>query len=114
MKFEIVQTEKGELALCELESKIESASDFLDLLFSSPADTIVLHKEDLPEDFYDLKTKFAGEILQKLVNYGRRMVVLGDFENSDSKSWKDFVYESNKQGRFVFTSSIEEGISLLR
>ncbi|TGL64058.1 DUF4180 domain-containing protein [Leptospira sarikeiensis] len=114
MIFKTVDSEKGELAYFEREGSIVSASDFLDILFSSPADTIILRKEDLPDEFYDLKTKFAGEILQKLINYRRRMIVLGEFGNFSSKSWKDFVYESNKQGKFLFCSSIEEAIPLLK
>lgn len=114
MKFRTLQSEKGDLSYLELDSKIGSASEFLDILFSAPTDTIVLAKGDLPEEFYDLKTKFAGEILQKLANYGRRMVVLGNFENSESKSWTDFVYESNKQGRALFCGSIEKAIGLLK
>ncbi|WP_083996437.1 DUF4180 domain-containing protein [Desulfosporosinus acididurans] len=58
------------------------------------------------EDFFDLKTKLAGEILQKFVNYHVRIAIVGDFSGYKSKSLKDFIYESNN-GKDVFFDLIE-------
>lgn len=50
----------------------------------------------------------AGEVVQKLVNYRRRIAVVGNFSGIDSKSLRDFIYESNKSGNMFFVASLEE------
>ncbi len=53
------------------------------------------------DDFFILSTGFAGEMLQKYINYGGRIAIYGDFSNYTSKPLHDFIYESNK-GKDVF------------
>lgn len=64
---------------------------------------ILLHQSNLAEEFFDLKTRLAGEILQKYTNYQVKLAVVGDFDRYDSKSLKDFIRESNngKQAFFL-------------
>lgn len=69
---------------------------------------IILEKEKITPDFFDLKTKLAGEVLQKFSTYNMQLAIVGDFSSYTSKSLKEFIYESNKQGRILFVSSIEE------
>jgi hypothetical protein len=73
-------------------------SDLLGEMFSLRADWVVIPTSRLTPGFFELKTRFAGEMLQKLVNYGRRVVILGDVaaQVAASKSLADFVRESNR------------------
>jgi hypothetical protein len=114
MDMEIIHTEKGDMSYCRVDKPISTPSEFLDVIMSCPTDTTVLDKQALHDDFFELKTRLAGELLQKIVNYRRRMVVLGNFENIESKSLKDLIYESNKTGQTVFVKTIEEAVELLR
>jgi hypothetical protein len=114
MNFEIIHTDKGDLSYCRVDKPIATPSDFLDVIMNCQTDTIALDKQALHDDFFELKTRLAGEFMQKVVNYGRRMVVLGDFENIESKSLNDLIYESNKTGRIVFAKTIEEAVELLK
>jgi len=115
MKTKIIHTEKGDLSYCQMENEsIATSSDFLETIVNCPTHTIILDKSALNRDFFELKTGVAGEFLQKVSNYKRRLVVLGNYENIKSKSLKDFIYESNKTGQVVFTKSIEEAIKLLK
>ena len=115
MKTEIVHSEKGDLSYFKMDNEIiATSSDFLEVLSNCPTYTIILDKEALNPDFFDLKTGVAGNFLQKISNYKRRLVVLGNYENIKSKSLNDFIYESNKTGQVVFTRSIEEAIRLLK
>jgi len=59
-------------------------------------------------DFFDLKTGFAGEILQKFSNYKVKLAIIGDFSSFTSKSLRDFILESNKHGHINFVSTIDE------
>jgi len=51
--------------------------------------------------FFDLKTRLAGDILQKFVTYQVKLAIIGDFSIYSSKSLQDFIRESN-QGRDIF------------
>lgn len=42
-----------------------------------------------------------------------RLVIVGDFWNLKSKSWRDFIRESNRGKSVNFLSSVEEAISSL-
>jgi len=115
MNPEIIHTEKGDLSYCKMSNEIISTpSEFLDLMMNCPTEIIVLDKEALHKGFFELRTGLAGEILQKISNYRKRLVVLGSFDNIESKSLNDFIYESNKTGKAVFTETIEEAINLLK
>jgi len=55
--------------------------DFLDLIANAGSKKIIIVKRLLTEDFFDLSTAVAGEILQKASDYSVRMAVVGDFSN---------------------------------
>lgn len=73
----------------------------LDLIGEAGSDKIIVFKENIAEDFFKLSTGKLGEVLQKFVNYGISVAIVGDFSAYTSKPLKDFIYESNK-GRHVF------------
>ncbi len=58
---------------------------------------------NFPPEFYDLKTKLAGEILQKFSNYQIKAAILGTFDFPDNPRFGEFMFESNhgKQLRFA-------------
>lgn len=90
---------------------ISGPDDILDLIAeagSNGGDILVIHKECLLEDFFDLKTGIAGEILQKFSNYRMKLAIIGDFSACKSKSLKAFINESNR-GRIIrFVGSLDE------
>lgn len=116
MRAETIATGKGELSLCRLEKeeRVSSLADFLELLVSCPSETLVLRREDLAEAFFDLKSGLAGEFLQKISNYRRRMIVLGDFRELRSRALEDFIRESNGTGKVVFAGELDRAVALLR
>jgi hypothetical protein len=96
---------------------IRNAQDALELLMNGNylgTRKIILLEENLQPDFFDLKTGLAGDILQKFSNYDGYVSIVGDYSKYTNKSLKDFIYESNKQGRVNFVSSKEEAIAVLR
>ncbi|MBA2941859.1 DUF4180 domain-containing protein [Paenibacillus sp. CGMCC 1.16610] len=84
---------------------ISNVQEALDLMASvqylEEAHKILMDKSNISEDFFELKTRLAGEILQKFTNYKVKFAIVGDFDVYNSKSLKDFIYESN-QGNSVF------------
>ena len=72
-----------------------------------------LKKEMFTEDFFDLSSGLAGEISQKLVNYGFRLAIIGDFSEYTSASLHDFVNESNKGSHLFFVADKDEALKKL-
>jgi hypothetical protein len=98
----------------EADERIAAVGDFLDLMGNCAADTIVLEREHFDPRFFELRSGLAGEILQKVSNYRKRLVVLGDFSAEKSRALRDFIYESNKTGQVVFAADLAAAERLLR
>jgi|WetSurMetagenome_2_1015567.scaffolds.fasta_scaffold82519_1 hypothetical protein len=95
---------------------VSSPDEFLDLignLGSQDCGMLILHEKNLHPDFFDLKTKLAGEILQKCSNYHFSIAIIGDFSKYNSKSLRDFIYESNKGKLVTFNESFESALNRL-
>ena len=92
---------------------IENAENSLDLLgdiYYQGFDGIIIHEKNIHPDFFDLKNGMAGEILQKFSNYRMKLIILGDFSTLESKSLREFIFESNRQGNILFAATIEEAV----
>lgn len=106
----------GSIAEYVTPTLLQDLDDFLDLLGNASyqnAYKVIVHKSQLPNNFFDLKTRIAGEILQKFSTYNMQLAIVGDFENIESKSLRDFIRESNRVGRIVFVESLEKAIEVL-
>jgi hypothetical protein len=115
MQFEKRDSPVGTVAIVTMLTKrIEDTGDFLDVLASGASDTLVLKEEHLNPAFFDLKTGIAGDMLQKVSTYSKRPLIVGDFEAVGSEALRDFIRESNRTGRVVFSNSLETGIAALR
>lgn len=90
---------------------INSVQDALDTMADcgyQGSRKIIVNSKNITPDFFDLKTRIAGDILQKFSNYNVDLAIIGDFSNPTSKSLRDFIYESNKIGRINFVESLTE------
>lgn len=87
---------------------IKTPQDMLDVMVAAPSNKIILHRENLDEAFFDLKSGLAGRILQKASNYSIQLGIVGDFSRYTSKSLRDFIFESNKGNQIVFAATLEE------
>ncbi len=97
---------------------IRNVQDALDLMasvrYAHGCNKAVLDKAVISEDFFRLRTGLAGEILQKFTNYRFVIAIFGDFEGYDSKSLRDFIYESNQGKQAFFTRDKESAVDRLR
>ncbi len=92
---------------------IKSPDDMLDIMAETGyngSNGIIVHSGDLDQDFFDLKSGLAGEILQKFSNYRMRLAIVGNFSNYKSKSLKDLIRESNKMGTIYFVDSTGDAL----
>ena len=117
MNIEVHQVENKKFAEIQVSDiVIHSTEDAINLmgdLYYQGYDGLILHEEQITSAFFDLKTKMAGEILQKFSNYRFSLVLIGDFSKFPSQSLQDFIRESNK-GRLVnFVPTFAEALQLL-
>lgn len=86
------------------------ATDVIGAAWSAKAGLVAIPLARLSEGFLVLSTGVAGDIVQKFVNYGLRLAILGDVSGAcaDSKALRDFVYESNRGGHVWFAADIGE------
>lgn len=112
MNIEI--TNHGGVFMAELiadEVVVNEVQDALDIMANAAyagAAKLILHEKNITPDFFDLKTRIAGDILQKFSNYNMPLAIVGDFSKYTSKSLRDFIYESNKGGKVNFVGSVDE------
>ena len=91
-----------------------SVDDTLDLIGNlsyQGFSQIIIHEKNISTDFFDLKTKIAGDILQKFTQYQMSLIIVGDFSKYESKSLNDFIFESNKRKQINFITSISDFFS---
>lgn len=117
MKIEIIDVNGTLVAeLISDEIVITEPQDALDIMAESGylgSDKLIFHEKNLTPAFFDLKSRLAGEILQKFSNYRVQLAVVTDPAKFTSKSLQDFIRESNKMGRVFFVSSREEAFKKL-
>ncbi|MFC6062948.1 DUF4180 domain-containing protein [Streptomyces ochraceiscleroticus] len=92
---------------------IADERDVLDIIGNASyqgAQWVVIPAERLDERFFQLRTRVAGEIVQKFVNYRTGLVVLGDISRHTeaSSALQDFVRECNRGRQTWFLTDLDE------
>ena len=79
------------------------AADLVGEALSGGAHVVALPVSRLGDGVLNLSTRIAGEVLQKFVNYGLRVALVGDVSGAAAQSGalRDFVRESNR-GRHIW------------
>jgi hypothetical protein len=81
---------------------ISNDRDAVDLIakahYDHEAQWVVLGVDQLPADFFQLRTGVAGAIVQKFVNYRMRLAIVGDVpaQVADSEPVRDWIREANR------------------
>ncbi|WP_309645730.1 DUF4180 domain-containing protein [Phenylobacterium sp.] len=88
-------------------------SDAVDLIGEALGEGVAwaaIPAERLGDDFFVLATRIAGDAIQKFVNYGIRLAIVGDISRHVAKSTalRDFVYESNRGRHVWFVTDLAE------
>ena len=66
---------------------------------------LVLDEKELSAEFFDLRTGFAGEVLQKFTNYRARLAIVVADAAAYGSRFSELVYEqrANRSVRFFST-----------
>jgi hypothetical protein len=91
--------------------QVVTVQDALDLIGASflGAEVVAVPANRLDERFYSLDTGFAGEVMQKFVNYRLRLAVIGDISRhlAASSALRAFVHESNRADHVWFVPDLD-------
>jgi hypothetical protein len=85
------------------------AVDLIGELYGTEARFIALPTARLGAEFLALRSRVAGEVLQKFVTYGFRVAIVGDIEAAvaASDALRDFVRESNRGKTVWFVPDLD-------
>jgi hypothetical protein len=74
------------------------------------ADLVSVPVDRLAPEFFELRTGFAGEVLQKFVTYGVRLAIIGDLSivASRSAALRSLILESNRGNSVWFLATRDE------
>ncbi|MEV0808842.1 DUF4180 domain-containing protein [Micromonospora sp. NPDC050200] len=85
----------------------QEALDLIGAAFGG-AEVVAVPADRLDPSFFSLGTRFAGEIMQKFVNYRLRLVVVGDISRhlAASAALRALVAESNRHDHVWFVPDL--------
>ncbi|MFI6230355.1 DUF4180 domain-containing protein [Micromonospora echinospora] len=90
---------------------VATVQDALDLVGAAflGAQAVAVPASRLDDEFFSLGSRFAGEVMQKFVNYRLRLVVLGDISRhlAASSALRALVHESNRADHVWFLPDLE-------
>ena len=112
MNYKIIEIEnKKYIELLSTNESISSENDALDLIalcWEHGTNALMIHYTALSEDFFNLRTKVAGNIIQKFVNYGIKVTAIVPQETIQKGRFKEMAMETNKGNHFRLYESKEE------
>ena len=106
-KFEVIKEKfietDGETLL------LSSVDDFLDILGKCYGyNKLLIYQSNIDPIFFDLSSKLAGDILQKIVQYNIRTAFVVDLNTIKSKYFSQLVNESNSYSEYRFFENREK------
>ena len=76
-------------------------------------DRLILYPENLPEGFFDLSSKIAGEVLHRLRLYRVRLAVVLTPGLELSSRFGEMLADEKRYGYFGLFDSLDEGLDWL-
>ena len=115
MNFQIFEINNQKIAKVMVEQVvITNAQEALGVIanaYYQEATSIIIEERQLDSNFFDLRSKLAGEVLQKCANYQMKLAIIGEFEKFKSESLQAFIVECNRGRSVFFVADTETAIS---
>ena len=105
---------EGKTPYCETlgeAGSIATMDDLMDLLGhcgSHKTRRLLIHPENLPADFFDLKTRLAGEMLQKFSTYRMKVAIRLDERAFKNPRFREMAGEANRFGDIGYFRNQQE------
>ena len=115
MKYKLLGNKNDIALIITDEIVIKDTKSALDLIatvqYETDCDKIIVYKSCVADDFFVLSTGVAGEILQKFINYCKKIAIVGDYSKYTSKPLKDFIYKSNNGNKYLFCTEHRRSVT---
>ncbi len=112
MNYQIRELESEKyIELMSSTEPLSTENDTLDLIslcWEHETNALMIHYAALSEDFFKLKTKLAGNMIQKFTNYGIKAAAIISQETIQTGRFKEMAMETNKGNHFRLYESKEE------
>lgn len=102
--------------IVEYRSPVRSVDDALHLIAACSelgTDRLLMPGSILPEAFFDLHSRFAGEFIQKLLNYRLRVAGVIPPDPAHGDRFREFLLEAGRGPQFRVFSSRDDAIRWL-
>jgi hypothetical protein len=86
-------------------------SDYYEAAGAERFDVVMLDGPAVPEEFFDLSSGVAGELLHKLSVYRLRLAAVVPDPTVHTPEFQAFVREANRGDQFRFFASRDEALS---
>ncbi|MGH9196170.1 MAG: DUF4180 domain-containing protein [Acidimicrobiia bacterium] len=109
MNTEVVERDGVRIVRCTEEiGRVDDAVELISACFEASSRRLLIESRYLPEVFFDLSTRFAGEFLQKLQNYRIRIAITIDASSEHSDRFKEFLAEAKGGKAFRAFEDMDE------
>ncbi|MBH5316321.1 DUF4180 domain-containing protein [Paenibacillus sp. GSMTC-2017] len=112
MNYQIRELESTKyIELISTTDPLSTENDALDLValcWEHETNALMIHYVALSEDFFKLRTKLAGNMIQKFINYGIKVAAIIPQETIQKGRFKEMAMEMNKGNHFRMYESNEE------
>jgi len=75
-------------------TRLDDALDLIGACHEQDAHLLLIDSEILPEAFFDLRTRLAGELLQKFYNYGLTVAAVFGADRPYTERFEEFLSEA--------------------
>lgn len=96
------------VACGEAIARVDDALNLIAACLENDAQRVLIDEQYLPADFFDLRTRFAGEFLQKFVNYRMRVAAFLASPAARSERFGEFLREASRGRDFRAFASRDE------
>lgn len=114
MKCRVVERNSARFVVCaEPITRVDEVLDLVSACMEHGARGVLVEATDLPEAFFALRSRFAGEFVQKLLNYGIRLAAAIEPDPARGDKFAAFVAEARHGRQFrVFDARVDAEVWL--
>ena len=88
-------------------------NDLLSLCYEHDTNNMLLYSTNLPESFFDISSKVAGDFMQKMTNYRVRAAIVLSEDTKTSKLFGQMASDTNRLGSVRFFEDRDSAVEWL-
>jgi hypothetical protein len=92
----------------------EDIERLAEVLVQNHAQQVILHRENLAANFFDLQSGLAPAVMQQFVSCMTPLAIVGDFTDLRGSVWEAFIAECNDGQNIFFLGSVSEALDKFR